>query len=125
MAFPPPEPVLASAAVAKFPRKVTVGEREIVVWRSKDGTVHAMDNRCPHNGVRLSVGSIAGDLLVCAAHGWSFAGDGRCAWTPPGHPFDPDCDVIAHQAWEDGEHVWVQIDDSHDNDPRPVRTMPP
>lgn len=120
MAPLPPVPVANSANVARYPIKVLVGGREVCVWRSRDGRVHAFDNRCPHNGVRLSVGSVAGDVLVCAAHGWSFAGDGRCAWTPPGHPFDPDCDVVAHRAWEDGGQVWVEVDDSHDDEPRKV-----
>lgn len=40
---------------------VRIGER-IVAYR----------DRCPHLGVRLSEGSLAGDVLTCRAHQWQY-----------------------------------------------------
>jgi nitrite reductase/ring-hydroxylating ferredoxin subunit len=43
------------------------------------GDMVAYDDRCPHAGNPLSLGWLDGDLLVCAAHGWTFdarRGDG-------------------------------------------------
>ncbi len=58
----------------------------LAVWRGADGVARAWENRCPHRGVRLSIGSVAGDELVCRYHGWRFAGaDGRCTRIPA-HP---------------------------------------
>jgi len=51
---------------------------EIVILRV-DGTYHAFDNACPHQGNPLVDGEILGDVLECAYHGWRFdLGTGAC-----------------------------------------------
>jgi len=58
-------------------------DQEIALWRADDGGVNAWENRCPHRGVRLSIGQNTGDELRCRYHGWRFAsGDGRCTHIP-------------------------------------------
>lgn len=37
-----------------------------------DGTVYALDNRCPHEGNPLVEGELLGPTLTCAYHGWRF-----------------------------------------------------
>ncbi len=65
-----------------------LGGFALAVWRGADGTARAWENRCPHRGVRLSIGSVVGNELVCRYHGWRFAGaDGRCTRIPA-HPHD-------------------------------------
>src|SRR5829696_5281484 len=55
-----------------------VDGRELVVWRSQSGRLCAMDARCPHQWSYLGVeGVVQGDELVCLAHEWRFALDGR------------------------------------------------
>lgn len=49
----------------------------IAVYRSEDGQVHAVENRCPHRGIKLSHGSVEGCHLVCLYHGWTFAPTGK------------------------------------------------
>lgn len=44
----------------------------IAVYRADDGSVHALENRCPHRGIALSHGSVEGCRLVCLYHGWTF-----------------------------------------------------
>ncbi|MHC4390338.1 MAG: Rieske 2Fe-2S domain-containing protein [Planctomycetota bacterium] len=58
--------------------------RELVVFRSAGGLCGALTDVCPHRGMRLSCGSVAGDRLVCPYHGWSFdrAGAGESPGTP-------------------------------------------
>ena len=46
--------------------------QELAVWRADDGAVNAWENRCPHRGVRLSVGTNLGDRLKCRYHGWTY-----------------------------------------------------
>lgn len=53
--------------------------RKIVFFRGTDGTVRALDARCPHLGADLGLGTVTGDRIRCAFHGWSFDGGGRCA----------------------------------------------
>ena len=57
-------------------------DMEMALWRSADGRVHAWEDRCPHRGMRFSRGTLVGDKLVCAYHGWRFAADGRCVEIP-------------------------------------------
>jgi cytochrome P450/nitrite reductase/ring-hydroxylating ferredoxin subunit len=53
------------------PCGAVAGGLDLVLVRSKDG-VRAYEARCPHQGTLLSEGEIAGDHLVCRAHGWRF-----------------------------------------------------
>jgi phenylpropionate dioxygenase-like ring-hydroxylating dioxygenase large terminal subunit len=62
-------PIAPSWQVGDNPLGVTrLGER-IVVWRDRSGTVHALEDRCPHRGARLSLGWNLGDRLACWYHG--------------------------------------------------------
>lgn len=59
---------------------------ELVVWRAEDGAINVWENRCPHRGVRLSMGHHRGDALQCQYHGWQFgSADGACRFVPA-HP---------------------------------------
>ena len=62
-------PIAPSWQVGENPLGVTrLGER-IVIWRDRDGAVHALEDRCPHRGARLSLGWNLGDRLACWYHG--------------------------------------------------------
>ena len=39
--------------------------QELAVWRDDAGEVNVWENRCPHRGVRLSLGVNVGDQLKC------------------------------------------------------------
>jgi toluene monooxygenase system ferredoxin subunit len=56
---------------------VTVDGVEVIVL-NVGGEVVAFEDRCPHVANPLSSGSFDGELLVCAAHQWTFtAVDGQ------------------------------------------------
>ncbi|NVN12987.1 Rieske (2Fe-2S) protein, partial [Nguyenibacter vanlangensis] len=59
--------------------------RELAVWRDARGVAHVWDDRCPHRGMRLSLGFLREGTLACLYHGWRFGPDGRCAHIPA-HP---------------------------------------
>ena len=63
-------------------RGVTLGGREVVVFRSETGQVHALGAHCPHLGAHLKHGTVQGELLRCPLHHWSFDGGGRCRAAP-------------------------------------------
>lgn len=56
----------------------TLGGRAIVVYRTADGRVVAMDARCPHLGAHLGRGTVRGDDLQCALHHWRCDSRGNC-----------------------------------------------
>jgi len=53
------------------PVRTLIGE--IGIFRTEDDRVFALDNMCPHKGVRLSSGAIEGDCIVCPSHGLRFS----------------------------------------------------
>ena len=40
-------------------------DEPVVIWRTSDGTPHAMRDLCIHRGTALSLGWIKDDCLVC------------------------------------------------------------
>ena len=66
-----------AGAVEEIPlrgaRTVTVGEDAIAVFRTGDGAVFALIDRCPHKGGPLSQGIVHGHSVACPLHNWSIA----------------------------------------------------
>lgn len=58
---------------------------EIVIWRDATGAPHVWEDRCPHRGMRLSMGFVRSDRIACLYHGWQYGTDGRCLHIPA-HP---------------------------------------
>jgi 4beta-methylsterol monooxygenase len=56
--------------------------RSIAVFRGTDGALRALENRCAHRHVKLSIGQVTGCTLTCAYHGWSYESDGRLVDVP-------------------------------------------
>ena len=54
----------------------------IAIYRGEDGSLRALENRCAHRQLKLSLGQVDGDHLVCAYHGWCYDGAGRVARIP-------------------------------------------
>jgi 3-ketosteroid 9alpha-monooxygenase subunit A len=60
-------------------------DQDLVVFRSEDGTIAALDAYCPHMGAHLGYGGTVKDgALECPFHGWRWAGDGSCLAVPYG-----------------------------------------
>jgi len=74
--------VAYSSAVGTAPYRTQLLGEPIVLWRDSRGTAHAFRDLCIHRGTALSLGSVAGDEIVCAYHGWRYAVDGRCTAIP-------------------------------------------
>ncbi|MEP6701492.1 MAG: Rieske (2Fe-2S) protein [Betaproteobacteria bacterium] len=57
--------------------------QELALWRDAEGRPNAWENRCPHRGVRLTLGLHLGSELRCLYHGLRYAsGSGRCTAIP-------------------------------------------
>jgi len=75
-------PVLPSWAVTTRPAGITRLGQNVVVWRAPDGEVHALEDRCPHRGARLSMGWNLGDRIACWYHGVQVTAEGVVAEVP-------------------------------------------
>jgi phenylpropionate dioxygenase-like ring-hydroxylating dioxygenase large terminal subunit len=58
----------------------------VALFRRPDGAFIALADRCPHAGAPLSAGVLREGQIVCAWHGWSFTGDGKCTSVPSTAP---------------------------------------
>jgi len=57
--------------------------QELALWRDDSGLANVWENRCPHRGVRLTIGENLGTELRCQYHGWRFSsGSGQCVGIP-------------------------------------------
>lgn len=59
--------------------EVRCGEASIALYRGQDGRLRALENRCAHRQLKLSLGVVEDCRLTCVYHGWSYDGDGRLA----------------------------------------------
>jgi vanillate O-demethylase monooxygenase subunit len=75
-------PLCFSRDVGRQPVRRTVIERNIVLYRKEDGSVAALEDRCPHRFAPLSLGRVRGDELQCGYHGMSFDSSGTCVRIP-------------------------------------------
>ena len=75
-------PVLPSWKVHSDPVGITRLSQKIVLWRDNEGVVHAVEDRCPHRGARLSLGWNLGDRLACWYHGVEVNGEGTVIDVP-------------------------------------------
>jgi nitrite reductase (NADH) small subunit len=50
---------------------ISAGDVRIVVFRTAGGELHALEDRCPHRGARLSEGVVYEGYVACRDHGWS------------------------------------------------------
>jgi nitrite reductase (NADH) small subunit len=72
-------------------RVVSTKQGEIALFRTADGAVFALRDKCPHKGGHLSQGIVFGKKVACPLHGWhisledgnAVAPDVGCARTYP------------------------------------------
>ncbi len=74
--------VTESSEVGSAPIGVTRMGEKMVFWRDQTGKVNAAVDRCPHRGVRLSVGKVEEGHLQCPFHGFEFDASGKCILIP-------------------------------------------
>lgn len=98
-------PVALSDALGSEPLGVRLLDQELVVYRTASGRVAALGDVCPHRRMRLSLGHVRGERLVCKYHGWSFARDG--SGESHGLPKRHAC-ATALEAVERHGAVWVR-----------------
>lgn len=69
----------------RAPLSLQLAGEPLVLFRDGEGRACALVDRCPHRGVRLSLGRVEGGCIECPFHGWRFAGDGsnrHVPWNP-------------------------------------------
>ena len=89
--------------------EVTFWGRSIALYRGDDGRLRALENRCAHRHLPLTLGTVEGCQLTCMYHGWSYDEAGRLAQVPHdrfGHPL-PAVTVRAYPVQVRYGLVWI------------------
>lgn len=79
-------PVLPAVQLKDEPKRLRVLGENLVLFRTRDGQLGLVSERCPHRGASLACGMIEEGAIRCCYHGWKFDLSGRCLETPAERP---------------------------------------
>lgn len=105
----------ASEILPGTARRVSVAGRTVAVF-NLEGTLYALDDRCPHEGGFLSLGSVEGTRVNCPVHGAVFDLLTGQALKPPAGETALPSDVRTYRARVIGGEVEVEIDEEERTD---------
>lgn len=99
----------------------------IVLFRGKDNIPVALEDRCPHKNLPLSMGKVKKGNIECAYHGWQFNKNGRCTMIPCHGPKEsvenmrltvPKYKTIEQDGW-----IWISREASSEKKAITPRTL--
>lgn len=97
--------------VGRTPFARTILDQPVVLFRKGDGTPVALENRCCHRHLPLSLGRVKGDELECGYHGLRFDATGACVAVPGQTHIPPGARVRSYPAVEKWGWVWIWMGD--------------
>ena len=100
-----------SADLSDKPVAKTLLDENIVLFRTEDGQVGALEDRCPHRFLPLSAGKMIGNGLQCGYHGLTFAKDGSCVAAPTQDSLPADACARSYPVSEQLALIWVWMGD--------------
>jgi phenylpropionate dioxygenase-like ring-hydroxylating dioxygenase large terminal subunit len=59
--------------------RVSIGKRDMVLYRDLHGVLRAADRACPHLGADLGMATVVEKGLRCVFHRWCWDADGECS----------------------------------------------
>lgn len=101
--------------------RTIIGE-PLALYRRIDGSVVALEDRCPHRHAPLSLGRVEGDDLRCMYHGLKFGTDGVCKSVPGAETPPPGLAARTYPVVERSSWIWVWPGDPALADPALVPT---
>ena len=89
----------------------------IVFYRTPDGTPVALEDRCAHRHLPLSMGKLVGDRLQCGYHGLQFDKTGQCVRVPGQDMIPPGAKVKNYPVVDRYKWLWIWMGDPALADP--------
>ncbi len=81
--------------------------QELVIFRTTQGKLAALDAYCPHMGTHLGRGAVVGENVRCFFHHWEFGVDGACAKVPCAPDIPERAKVRSYTVCEKYNAIWV------------------
>lgn len=63
-------------------KTVRIAETEVAIFKLANGSIRAVENRCPHKGGVLAEGILSGDFVFCPMHDWKICLDDGIVQAP-------------------------------------------
>jgi vanillate O-demethylase monooxygenase subunit len=92
-------------------------DEPVVLFRTREGTISALTDRCPHRLVPLSMGTLVDKGIQCGYHGMVFDGAGRCAHIPGQDMVPPRAVVRSYPIAERYGMAWIWMGEADLADP--------
>lgn len=104
-------PIAFSDEVKDKPHAARLLDERVVVYRLSDGKIAAAKDICYHRGAPLSLGSVAGDEIICKYHGLRYNASGQCTCIPahPNGAISPRLGLHMLRTQEAFGLIWVQL----------------
>lgn len=89
----------------------------VVLFRTADGKVAALEDRCAHRSLPLSLGRLVGDTIECGYHGMRYDARGRCVGVPGQDTIPAGAVARTYPILEKYAVVWIWLGDPAKADP--------
>lgn len=104
-------------------KAVALAGKMLAVYRSQDGSVAALGNRCPHRFSPLHRGKVKGEYLECPYHGLQFGPNGKCVFSPHNNGAVPPLGVPSYSVIERDGAIWIWLSQQVAPDPALIPDM--
>jgi len=103
--------------------RTMLGEK-VVLYRTEAGAPAALEDRCCHKYLPLSMGTLKGDAVVCGYHGMTYDPAGTCIRIPGQPTIPPQARVRAYPAVDHLGMVWLWMGEAASVDPAKLFRLP-
>lgn len=90
----------------------TLLNEPVVLFKDSSGRAVALEDRCCHRHLPLSLGRVVGDRLQCGYHGLEFDGTGTCVGVPGQTKVPPGASVRTFPLVEKYGFFWIWMGDA-------------
>jgi phenylpropionate dioxygenase-like ring-hydroxylating dioxygenase large terminal subunit len=106
------------------PRGCTVLGEPVVLYRRTDGQPVALEDRCVHRSMPLSLGRVRGDVIECGYHGLQYDCEGACVRIPGQQRIPRTARVRSFPVVEQDRVIWVWMGDPTKADAGKITSFP-
>ncbi len=97
--------------IGEAPLARTICGEPVAIFRTADGAYTALEDRCCHRNLPLSMGRIEGNRLRCGYHGLVFDTSGKCVEIPGQSQIPPAAEVRRYPLVERWKLLWIWMGD--------------
>ncbi len=84
-------------------------DRQVLLYRDRSGVVVALEDRCAHRALPLSMGTLVEDRVVCRYHGFAYDSSGACVHVPSQQNVPYGAGVASYPVREQGPFIWLWL----------------